>query len=259
MNDSGPGVLEAAVESWRLVIGNANELARVALLPFLLFAGLHRLQMVLTPEEGMVILAWTLLFTVLSGIPAAMLLMPWYRKLLSAADPELVARKPALGWSFLLMLRWVGLELMFLAALSPFYALTIQTETANGGSPQEPSGIGLLAVPVFILGAYLFYARMGLSLPAVAAEEDHRYLRSWRSTAEPGWRICFAILLCWVSIQVPIQILHAPLETDDPSSAVELLNALLSATFSTVNELLGAAVLAQFYLARTVRPMEGEW
>ena len=85
MNGSGPGLFEAVIESWRLVIGNAVALARIALLPFLLFIALHRLGTTFKPE-GMAILAWDLLFTILAAAPAAMLLMPWYRHLLASGE-----------------------------------------------------------------------------------------------------------------------------------------------------------------------------
>ena len=59
MNKSGPGLFEAVIESWRLVIANAGALARIALVPFLLFIALHRLEATFEPE-GMAILIWAL-------------------------------------------------------------------------------------------------------------------------------------------------------------------------------------------------------
>jgi hypothetical protein len=115
MNGSGPGLFEAVIESWRLVIGNAGALARIALIPFLLFIALHRLELAFEPE-GMAILAWDLLFTILAAVPAVMLLMPWYRRLLAAADPAMQAR-PAMWWSVVLMLRWAGLDILFFAGM----------------------------------------------------------------------------------------------------------------------------------------------
>ena len=50
MNGSGPGLIEAVIESWRLVIGNAGSLARVALVPFLIFIALNRLESAFMPE-----------------------------------------------------------------------------------------------------------------------------------------------------------------------------------------------------------------
>ena len=56
MNGSGPGLIEAVVESWRLVVGNAGSFARVAFVPFLIFIALNRLDSAFMPE-GMAALA----------------------------------------------------------------------------------------------------------------------------------------------------------------------------------------------------------
>jgi hypothetical protein len=259
MNDSGPGLFEAVIESWRLVFGNLRELLRIALLPFLLFMILHRLQQVVMPDEGLVILAWTLLFTILAGVPATILLMPWLRRLLAAADPELASRQPASGWSLVLMLRWIGLDVMFLMALAPISAMEIQAQLASGSEPAEPTIAAFLFIPIFVFSSYLIYGRMGLSLPAAASESDHRYRRSWQSTTQTGWRIGFAVVLCWLSVQIPVDVARASLASSDPSMAAQVLDAALAALFRTVNELLSAAVYVQFYIALQVRPMKGEW
>jgi hypothetical protein len=257
MNKSGPGLFEAVIESWRLVIGNAGAIARIALIPFLLFIALHRLEATFEPE-GMAILGWNLLFTILAAVPAAMLLMPWYRRLLAAGDPAMKER-PAMWWSVVLMLRWVGLDIMFFAALAPIAAISLQTTAAGAETAPGSPGIVIFYFATFIISAYLFYGRMGLALPAAAAEADHGYRRSWAATGAIGWRIGLAIVLCWLSINIPIEMLREPLAVDDPTLAMQYLDAALGALFRTVNELLGAAVFAQFYLARTAPPLEGEW
>lgn len=258
MNDSGPGLIEAVIESWRLVIGNARDLARIALLPFLIFMALHRLEAAFMPEEGMAILGWNLLFTVLSAFPAAMLLMPWLRGILTARDPALASR-PAMWWSVVLMLRWAGLDVMVFAALAPVTALSIRAGLAGAGEAGDLTGLLILFWAIFAFSAYLFYGRMGLSLPAAAAESDHSYRRAWASTAGIGGRIALAVVLCWVSIQIPVDLLREPLQTEDPGAAAQLLDAALAGLFRTVNELLSAAVFAQFYMVANTRPMHGEW
>ena len=257
MNKSGPGLFEAVIESWRLVIANAGALVRIALVPFILFVALHRLEAAFKPE-GMAILAWNLLFTILAAVPAVMLLMPWYRRLLAAADPAMKAR-PAMWWSVVLMLRWVGLDIMFFAALAPIAAISLQTMAAGAEPASANSGIVIFYFATFIISAYLIYGRMGLALPAVAAEADHGYQRSWAATGASGWRIGLAIVLCWLSINIPIEMLREPLAVENPTLAIQYLDAALGAAFRTVNELLGAAVFAQFYLARKAPPLEGEW
>ncbi|MBE9558603.1 MAG: hypothetical protein IMF08_17225 [Proteobacteria bacterium] len=256
MNKSGPGLFEAVIESWRLVIANAGELARIALVPFLLFIALNRLEATFEPE-GMGILARDLLFTVLAAPPAAMLLMPWYRRLLSTADPAMAAR-PAMWWSVALMVRWVGLDIMVFAALAPVLAMAIQADAA-GGEAAPPPEILFIYLTTIIIGFYLFYGRMGLSVPAAAAESDHRYRRSWVATRENGWRIGLAFLLCWVPIQFLIEILGEPLDVENPTMAMQYFNAALGAAVRVLSELVGAAVFAQFYLAQTAPPLEGEW
>ena len=258
MNQSGPGLFEAVTESWRLVAGNVAKAARMALLPFLMFMALHRLEDAVTPEEGMAILGWRLLFTILMALPAAMLLMPWFRLLLAGHDPAM-ANPPSTSWTGVLMLRWVGLDIMFFAALAPIMAINIQANMAGPGAPANMGGMYILFWAVFILGAYLIYGRMGLSLPAAAAQSDHSYRRAWAGSGGFGWRIGFAVILCWLSILMPVDILRGSLELEDPTAAVLFIDAVLDALFRTVNELLSAAVFAQFYIAANTRPMRGEW
>lgn len=255
MNDSGPGLIEAVIESWRLVISNAGALVRVAAIPFLLFVALNRIEAVFMPE-GMGVLAWDLLFTVLAAPPAAMLLMPWYRQLLAAANPAMAAR-PAMWWSVALMLRWVGLDIMVFSALAPVLAMSIQAVAAGGEAVPRPD-ILFIYLTTIVVGFYLFYGRLGLSVPAAAAESNHSYRRSWVATRENGWRITFAFLLCWMPIQFLIDILRQPLAVENPSLAMQYLDAAQGAFFRIVSELLGAAVFAQFYLARTAAPSEDE-
>jgi hypothetical protein len=255
MNGSGPGLFEAVIESWRLVIGNAAALARVALLPFLLFIALHRLELAFKPE-GMGILAWDLLFTILAAVPAVMLLMPWYRRLLTVADPSMEPR-PATWWSIVLMLRWAGLDILFYAGMAPILAMSIQ-EVAVGGEPTPRLDIFVFYWTMLVMGSYLFYGRMGLALPAAAAESDHSYRRSWAMTRDNGWRIGFAVILCWLPIQFLIETLRGPLAVENPTLAIQYLDAALGALLRTVNELLVTAVYVQFYLARTAAPEGAE-
>jgi hypothetical protein len=242
------------IESWRLVIGNAVALARLALLPFLIFVALNRLEKAFMPE-GMSVLAWDLLFMILAGPPAVMLLMPWYRRLLAAGDPSL-ASPPAMGWSLVLMLRWAGLDILFFMAVAP--ALAMLTQAAMVGGEFTPRGeVIIFNYASIIVGSYLFYGRMGLALPAAAAGADHRYRRSWAMTSDNGWRIGLAILLCALPLEFLIGSLRAPLlVVENPTPTLLYLDAALGAVFRIVNELLGAAVFAQYYLARTTAAPE---
>lgn len=256
MNKSGPGLFEAVIESWRLIIANAGALARIAAIPFLLFVALHRLEATFEPE-GMAFLAWHLLFTILAGAPAVMLLMPWYRRLLTVADPSMEPR-PAAWWSIVLMLRWVGLDILFFAGMAPVMAMSVQV-VAVGGEPVPRLDIFVFYWTMLVMGSYLFYGRMGMALPAAAAESDHSYRRSWAMTRDNGWRIGFAILLCWLPIQLLIETLREPLAMEDPTLAIQYLDAALGALLRTVNELLVTAVYVQFYLAQKAPPLQGEW
>lgn len=257
MNGSGPGLFEAVIESWRLVIGNAAALVRIAFVPFLLFLALHRLAAAYEPEGAMAVMAWSLLFTVLPAVPAVMLLMPWYRMLLTPANPALATR-PATWWSIVLMLRWAGLDTMFFAGMVPVMAMSLQVTSAGGDLATRPD-ILVFQLTMIGIGSYLFYGRMGLALPAAAAETDHSYRRSWAMTRDNGWRIGFAIILCWLPLQFLVSSLLEPLATEDPTLALHYLDAALGALLRTVNELLVTAVYVQFYLARTAPPLEGEW
>ena len=255
MNGSGPGLFEAVIESWRLVIVNAATLAKGAVIPFLLFMALNRLESLIKPE-GMAILPWTLLLTVLAAVPAVILLMPWYRKLLAVGEPSLASR-PKTWWSIILMMRWAGLDAMFFAMMMPITIISIQIVAAGTEATPRPE-LALVYYASIALGSYLVYGRMGLALPAAAAETDHGYRRSWAATADSGWRIGLAILLCWLSVLIPIDLLRHPLAVEDPTLAMQYLDAALGALFRVVNELLGAAVFAQFYLAHKSAPRESE-
>jgi hypothetical protein len=258
MNDSGPGLIDAVIQSWRLVLGNARDLVRIGLVPFVIFMGLERLEKAVMPDEGYAVLGWTLLFTILPAVPAAMLLMPWLRSLLAARDPALAAR-PVGWWSVVLTLRWAGLDVMFFAAMMPVTVMSIQVGMEGGGQPGEAAAIFIMFWAIFILGSYLIYGRLGLSLPAAAAESDHSYRKAWSVTGSYGWRIGFAVILCWLSIQIPVDLLREPLKSDDPTAVALFLDAALTALSRTINELLSAAVFAQFYIARAARTMQGEW
>lgn len=248
MNQSGPNLFEAVIESWRMVFGNAAALVRASILPFFLFLGLHRLEELVRADGVVSGLAWGLVFTVLAAVPAVILLMPWYRQLLAVHAPAMSA-EPAPGWALILMLRWAGLDVMFFIAMAPISALMIQSTPQAGESAAGTPGLVIFYYATVVIGAYLVYGRMGLAVPAAAAESDHSYLRSWFATRDIGWRIGFAVLICALSIEIPIGILRAPLAVEDPTLGMQYLDAALNAVFRVVNELLGAAVFVQFYLA----------
>ena len=156
-----------------------------------------------------------------------MLLMPWYRRLLAAADPSmdgapgyLVVRRSdaALG----------GLDILFFAGMAPVMAMSVQA-VAAGGEPAPRLDIFVFYWTMIIIGSYLFYGRMGLALPAAAAESDHSYGRSWAMTRDNGWRIGFAVLLCWLPLQLLVGTLREPLATENPTLAIQYLDAALGA------------------------------
>jgi hypothetical protein len=257
MNQTGPSLTEAVIESWRSVFGNAAPLARASVLPFFLFLALQRIDQIVGTNEGAYRILWGVVSTVLSAVPAIILLMPWYRHLLAARIPALASR-PALGWSFVMMVRWAGLDVMFFIAMAPITAVLAQSGQQGSEAASGVAGAVLFYYMALVIAAYLIYGRMGLSVPAAAAESDHRYMRSWLATRENGWRIGFAILICWLSIEFPISILRAPLAVDNPTLAMQYLDATLAAVFRVVNELLGAAVFTQFYLASLTGKSDAE-
>lgn len=245
--ETGPGLVEAVLTSWRLLFDNLRFYLRFALLPFAMFMALHRLEEIVKPEAGMAILGWTFLFTVLAAIPATMLLMPWFRMLLAARSPALAAR-PAGWWWVVLGLRWAGLDVLMFLALAPVLGMAIRVVSAGGAQVPHPELVALYWATM-ILGGYLIYGRMGLSLAGAAAEADHRYRISWAATRHNGWRIGLAIILCWLSVDLPVDFLRSALAEAEPSPAVDILDAAFAALFRTVNELLSAAVYVQFFLA----------
>lgn len=248
MNKTGPSLTEAVIESWRSVFENAAPLARASVLPFFLFLALQRIDQVVGASGGVFGIIWGAAYTILSAVPAVILLMPWYRKLLAARMPAM-ASQPSLGWSFVMMVRWAGLDLMFFIAMAPITALLSQSGLQSGNPGPGAGNVLLFYYMAFVIGAYLFYGRMGLAVPAAAAESDHRYMRSWFATRENGWRIGFAVLICILPLEIPVEILQSQLSVDGAPLAMQYLNASLGAVVRVVNELLTATIFAQFYLA----------
>jgi len=250
---SGPDLPRWGIvlQAWRVLIENSGAALRFAVLPFLILLAMHRLTDIAAPE-GFQIIGWQLLHVVVFPIPSALLLVPWYRLILSAQRPDL-ADRPARWWYVAFMTRTLGLELMLFATQTPSLVASIMA-METGGEP-DPN-LALLAFMSFWLalapGFYL-YGRAGLSLPAAAGGDDDSYGRSWRVTGEAGWRIAGIIIVVWFPFFIiGGMVSGATVEGVPPV----FLDAVISAAIDVVREFAMAAALALVYLHYHKTPVE---
>lgn len=237
-------VLETAFASWRELLQHAGAALRYAALPFLLILALKRIEVWLDPQ-GMAALTWGFAFTVLFAAPATLLLVPWYRYMLSAT-PEFAAR-PAMWWSAVFLARTMVLELLLFAALLPSQAVFVQIQAAGGEADPALSSMVLILFLLLAPALYL-YARSAMVLPAAATEGDHAYSRSWRMTASSGWRIVGILLLC----ALPLYLIGLGLAGPRPEAGLlpttSFVRSALTAALAITGELISATVLAHLYL-----------
>lgn len=256
---SGPDLPRWGIvlQAWRVLIENSGAALRNAVLPFLILLALHRLIQIAEPE-GMQAFAWQFLYVAVFPIPAALLLVPWYRLILSSQRPEL-ANRPAYWWYFAFMIRTLGLELMLFAFQIP--ALVAGIMAVEGSGPPDPELVRLARL-LFLLalapGFYL-YGRAALSLPAAAGGDDDSYGRSWRTTDGAGWRIAGIVFALWFMFRVISELVFgAPTEGVAPGPPGVLESALLAA-IDVVRELAMAAALALVYLHYGRAPVVDEF
>lgn len=239
-------VWETAVASWRDLLENAGVALRSTVLPFLLILALNRIGVWLEPR-GMASVAWAFAYTVLFTVPAMLLLVPWYRHLLSAAAPGL-AGPAAPWWSAVFLARTVALELLLFAVLLPSQIAFVPIAEAGGKpDPAQLSTVSILFLA--LLPGLYFYGRSSMALPAAASEGDHRFTRSWRMTATCGWRIVGVLLLCALPIfLIGMGMAGPPADTASPPPPPTFLKSALGAALSVTGELIAATALARIYL-----------
>jgi len=240
-------------QAWRLLIENSGAALRMAVLPFLIFLAIHRLVDMADPE-GFSAVGWMFFNVVVFPIPAALLLVPWYRHVLSARWPEL-AERPAHWWYVTFMLRTLGLELMLFAVQLPS-AIAGLLAVQSGGEPDpELARMSLFLLLALAPGFYL-YARTAMALPAAAAGGDHSYAQSWRMTDGAGWRIATLVFILWFTFLVINGLaLGVPAEGADPALP-PFLESAIRAAVDVVRELTMAGALALVYLHYGSTPVE---
>ena len=241
-------------EAWRVVIENSGAALRVAFLPFLILLAMHRLVDVVAPT-GFQAIGWQLVHVVVFPIPAALLLVPWYRLIVSAQRPEL-ASPPARWWYVAFMIRTLGLELMLFASQTPSMVASIMA-VADGGAPDpELARLALMFFLVALAPGFYLYARAGLALPAAACGDDDSYGRSWRVTGGAGWRVAGIVFTVWMMFFiVGLMLAGAPPEGAATAPPV-FFDAVISAAIDVVRELAMAAALALVYLHYRRTPVQ---
>ena len=235
-----------ALQAWRILIEHSGAALRIAILPFLILLAMHRLVGIVAPA-GLQAFGWQLLYVAVFPIPAAVLLVPWYRLILSAQRPEL-AHRPARWWYVAFMIRTVWLELMLFAFQTPSLVAGIMA-MENGDTPDL--GLAQLALLFLLVGlapGFYLYGRAGLSLPAAAAGDDDSYGRSWRTTDRAGWRIAGIVFLLWFTFFVISGLL--------PVTSPGIVASAVSAAIDVVRELAMAGALALVYLHYRRTPVE---
>jgi hypothetical protein len=242
-----------AFQAWRLLIENSGAALRMAVLPFLILMAVHRL-IDLADPAGLSALSWMFFKLVVFPIPAALLLVPWYRHILSARWPALAAR-PAHWWYATFMARTLGLEFMLFVMQLPSAIAGLMAVQSGGNPDPQLARLSLFLLLALAPGFY-FYARAALALPAAAAGGDHSYGRSWRVTGAAGWRIATLIFILWFTfIIIGGLALGPPAEGGAPVLPPFLASAI-SAAIDVVRELVMAAALALVYLHYNGAPVE---
>lgn len=225
------------IEAWRVLIDNTGAALRIAVLPFLILVAMYRLLAMAAPS-GLEAIGLQFLFVIAFPVPAALLLVPWYRLIVSARRPELAGR-PATWWYVAFMVRTLGLELMLFVFQLPILIASIMVP--QDIETLEPR-LALLMWMLFLLVApgFYLYGRAALSLPAAAGAGDDSYGRSWQVTAGAGWRIGGIVAIPWI-IFLLISWLLSGIPAGIPASVV-------GAAIDVIRELTMAAALALVYL-----------
>jgi len=238
MSEDALPVGETVVGAWRILASRSHEAARLALVPFLLFFALRRLDSYVDSGEG-AMLEWSFIYTVLYAAPAAVLLVPWYRAILGGEAAPL--RIPVETWRRFLV-RWLALEGMFFLALLPLHIAAIRMQN---GAPAATGAIPLTAIAVIPLALYL-YSRCSLALTAAAIGAPDGFRQSWHLTEANGWRIVGAAMLAIAPLFAAGMILDALLP-EHPSPQVDFASSALLAGLAAATELVGATVMAVIF------------
>jgi len=225
------------LDAWRMLVEHSGAALRNAVLPFLMLVAMHRVSVVVEPE-GVQVIAWQVLYVAVFPIPAALLLVPWYRLILSAQRPELAAR-PAQWWYIVFMLRTLGLELMLFVFHAPSIAAGILAMEGGGEPDPQMLRLALISLAALAPGFYL-YGRMALALPAASGAGDDSYGKSWGVTRGAGWRIAGIVFVLWFMFYI-LNVMAAGLEPGVFASAVD-------AAIDVARELTMAAAIALVYL-----------
>ncbi|MDH3230728.1 MAG: hypothetical protein OEN55_13130 [Alphaproteobacteria bacterium] len=232
--------------TWRILIENSGAALRNAVLPFLILLAMHRLTGIVAPA-GFHLIGWQMLHVAVFPIPAALLLVPWYRRILSAQRPEL-ANRPARWWYVAFMIRTLLLELMLFASQIPSMVASVMAVESGGAPDPELARLALMFFLVALAPGFYLYGRAGLSLPAAACGDDDGYVRSWRMSGGAGWRIAGIVIVVWFPFFIISGMVSGvPAEGTAPAPPA-FLDAAMSAAIDVVRELAMAAALGLVYL-----------
>lgn len=224
-------------DALHLLIENSGAALRNAVLPFLMLMAMHRVTAIVGPT-GLQEVVWQVLYVAAFSVPAALLLVPWYRLILSAQRPEL-ADRPARWWYVAFMVRTLGLELMLFAFHLPSIVAGSLAVQGDGEPDTQMARLTLIFLAALAPGFYL-YGRAALALPAAAGEADDSYGRSWRTTAGAGWRIAGIVFVLWITF-----FFVSGMVAGLPPG---ILAAAVSAAIDVVRELAMAAAIALVYV-----------
>lgn len=240
------------LHAWRILIENSGAALRLSVLPFLLLVVMHRVTAIVDPQGPAAIL-WQFLYIVIFTVPVALLLVPWYRLILSARWPEL-ANRPNSAWYVAFILRTLGLELMLYAVQFPSIVASIMATMGDGEPDLELMKMATTFLLVLPLGFYL-YGRAGLALPAAAGGHVDTYRRAWDTTAGAGWRVGIIVFLLWVSFIIIGALLTGITDAGAPPPH-GFAGSVIDAAVDIVRELTLAAGLALVYLHYSGAPAE---
>ena len=242
-------VADTVVESLRYLLDHRAEALRLAVVPFLLALALERLEHFLEPG-GWALLPWMFLSLIAYSLPATLLLVPWYRRIL-LGESDSGSAPPYTRF----LQTWLSLDALPLLVWAPLVIADILSDGQGAGADQEAGRFALITSACLLPPVLYVYMRAYLAVPLAAIGREGGYLRSWLATTGNGWSVFNAHLL-WYAPVLPLLFIASALSPEDSASTASFIGSILFSGFFILVELVFATVTAHIYLRLDPPPRE---